>query len=123
LLLRAYIYHEFPPESPALKDDNWSKLALESWDLDHAGERTNQGFTESRMDTILGDPRNIEAPSTAQRTGFLGILTDIGSLEINPSMGSYSSISTQPSTTKRSTAKHRPRSAPATILRARSTSQ
>ena len=123
LLLRAYIFHELPPESAALIDDEWPKLALESWDVDHAGERANQGFTESRMDVILGDPRNIQTPSTAQRTGFLGILTDIGSLEIKASIGEHSSLSIESSTSVLSTAHYRSRSAPAAILRAKSTSK
>ena len=117
LLLRSYIVQAFSSQSTYLAEDKWPKLALESWDVDHAGEHTNQAFTESRMDMILGDPRNIETPSTAQRTGFLGILTDIGSLEIESSSVEHSLLSTQSLTSELTTANHRSRSAPASIWR------
>ena len=123
LLLRAYILHEFSRESAHSIDENWSKLALESWDIDHAGERANQGSKESRMDMILGDPGDIEAPSTAQRTGFLGILTDAGSLEINESLRDYSSLSFQSLSSIVSTGIHRSTSAPAVVVRAQPSAQ
>jgi len=118
LLLRAYILHEFSPDSAPAIDKTWSKLALESWDIDHAGERANQGSKESRMDMILGDPEDNEAPSIAQRTGFLGILTDAGSLEINESSRDYSSLSFQSLSSIVSTRIHRSTSAPAVVVAA-----
>jgi len=54
LILKAFIYSEYPKGVEQPQDDEWSELALDFWDRDEAGISANQKPVLSTIDALLG---------------------------------------------------------------------
>ncbi|KAF8859033.1 hypothetical protein BDZ45DRAFT_371814 [Acephala macrosclerotiorum] len=82
LLLRAFIYLEFPDNTDELGDEKWSELAVENWDKDQAGNSANKNNRESRLDTIAGITPGVTLKKHATSTARSGVSS--GSQDVLP---------------------------------------
>lgn len=68
IMLRAQIYLWFEnvhDQDQILGDSKWATLAIEHWDTDKAGEKTDVFFNESKRDAIAGRTGNLEGSGTS----------------------------------------------------------
>ncbi|CZR67205.1 uncharacterized protein PAC_17104 [Phialocephala subalpina] len=83
LLLRSWIYFEFPDnaDKEKLGDERWSELAVENWDKDQAGDSANKNNRESRLDTIAGITPGAAGKRHATSTGRSGLSSSLRTLD------------------------------------------
>ncbi|KAE8447118.1 hypothetical protein EG329_011102 [Mollisiaceae sp. DMI_Dod_QoI] len=82
LLLRAFIYFEFPDNANMLGDEKWSELAVENWDNDQAGDSANRNNRESRLDTIAGITPGAAGKLHATSTARSGVSSSLRTLDV-----------------------------------------
>ncbi|KUJ07130.1 uncharacterized protein LY89DRAFT_691932 [Mollisia scopiformis] len=82
LLLRAFIYFEYPDDTNKLGEEKWSELAVQNWDKDQAGDSANKNNRESRLDTIAGIDPGAVGKKHATSTARSGFSSSFGTLEV-----------------------------------------